>query len=301
MTDALYHYSAKVWLALVKSAAAWPPGTRNRMAKLAAFVLWHAVPSRRHITLTNLRLCFPEKSEKEREALARRCYFCLARAAIDHGTLFKGTKEEVQKLVEFSPNVQKVLLNAENRPLIIVSPHFCGLDAAGIALNTVVRGIGIYQKQTNDVWDKAVLEGRKRFSDPVLIQKNADGSGLDLRKILRAMREGLPFYYLPDMDYGIKNAIFVDFFGVPAATIDMVGRLARVSKAKVIFCATEMRESGYYLHLSDIWEDFPSGDPRADTERVTRETEKWIRKFPEQYMWTHRRFKTRPEGEKSVY
>lgn len=287
---------SRAWVRIVRSFRHLPMPARWGLARCAAAIFWQAVPKRRHVILTNLRLCFPELSEDERIRLARRVYVRLARAAIDHGTLWTGTKEEVQALVKFEG--LEHILNRENRPIIVVSPHFAGLDAAGIVLNTYVRGVSLYQKQSNPVWDKALLEGRLRFSNPVLIAKTGDN---DLRTVMKHIREGLPFYYLPDMDHGARNSIFVPFFGVKAATIPMVSRLARVMRAKVVWCIATMTEDGYRVEISAPLENFPTKDPEADTMRLNKELEAYIRRHPDQYLWVHRRFKTRPEGEPSVY
>lgn len=269
---------------------------KEGMAKMTACILWFAVSKRRHVIRTNLGLCFPELSRQERDALARRVYVRLARAALDHGMLWEGSKEEVQAFVTVEG--LENLLESNDQPTILVAPHFAGLDAAGIALNTYVRGVSLYQKQSNEVWDKALYEGRKRFSDPVLIAKS---NASDLRPVLRAMKAGLPFYYLPDMDHGAKNSIFVPFFGVEAATLPMVSRLARLTHARVLWCIATMTEKGYRIIISKPWENFPTADYEADTLRQNRELEEWIRAYPDQYMWLHRRFKTRPEGKPSVY
>ncbi len=287
---------SRVWVRIVRSFRHLPMPARRAMARCAAAVFWVAIPKRRHVTLTNLRLCFPELSESERVRIARSLYVRLARAAIDHGTLWTGSAEEIRSLVRFTG--LEHLLDPANRPIIVVSPHFVGLDAAGIALNTYVRGVSLYQRQKNPVWDKALLEGRLRFSNPVLIAKSGDN---DLRAVMKSMREGLPFYYLPDMDHGRRNSIFAPFFGVSAATIPMVSRLARVTRAKVIWCIATMTESGYSVELSAPFENFPTSDPEADTRRLNEELERYIRRHPDQYFWVHRRFKTRPEGEPSVY
>lgn len=287
---------SRCWVSIVRSFRWLPMSARRGLAGVAGAVFWAAVPKRRHVILTNLRLCFPEKTEEERVRLAKRVYRRLARAAIDHGTLWTASAEELQRFVTFTG--LEHLLNDENRPVIVVSPHFCGLDAAGIALNTYVRGVSLYQKQSNAVWDKALLEGRLRFSNPVLIAKTGDK---DLRAVMKAMREGLPFYYLPDMDHGRRNSIFVPFFGISAATIPMVSRLARVTRAKVMWCIATMTDEGYSVELSAPLENFPTADPEADTRRINAELEARIRQHPDQYLWVHRRFKTRPEGEPSVY
>ena len=290
-------FFARLWIRLVRRMKGLSMPARERLTRVVARVLWTAVPKRRHIIETNLRVCFPEMSETERRALARRVYVRLARAAIDHGTLWEADQEEIRRFVTFE-GLENLLEEAKTGPVIVVAPHFAGLDAAGIALNTYVRGVSLYQKQSNPAWDEAVLAGRKRFSDPILIAKS---NASDLRPVLRAMKEGLPFYYLPDMDHGIKNSIFVPFFGVQAATLPMVSRLARVTRAKVIWCIATMTEKGYHVILSKPWENFPTADYEADTLRVTQELEEWIRAYPDQYLWVHRRFKTRPEGEPSIY
>lgn len=288
---------SRFWVAVVKSLRYASPRFRARLARAAGSLMWSVLARRRRVALTNLRLCFPDKTEKEREAMARSTFVHLARAALDHGVLWAGSRQDIENLVKFE-GVENITQNA-HEPLIVISPHFVGLDAAGIGLNLHVRGCSLYQKQSNPVWDKAALEGRLRFSNPVLIAKT--GGGQDLKQVLRAMREGLPFYYLPDMDHGAKNSIFVPFFGVPAATVPMASRLAQIMKARVVMCIAEMTDEGYVIHISKPWEDFPSSDVQADTRRITAELERWIEKFPDQYLWTHRRFKTRPEGESSVY
>lgn len=150
------------WVQLVKSFRYLSMPMRWRLARVAAAVLWFAVPKRRRVILRNLELCFPELSRTERESLAKRVYVRLARAAIDHGTLWCGSAEDVRSLVHF--HGIEHLLNPENRPVIVVSPHFAGLDAAGIALNTYVRGVSLYQTQSNPVWDEALLKGRLRLA-----------------------------------------------------------------------------------------------------------------------------------------
>ena len=296
--QSVLNFFSYIWLAVVDMMVNWSPAARNRAAGMVAWLFWHIVPKRRKVALTNLKLCFPQWDDEKREQVAKRCFFRLARAALDHSVLWKGSAEQVRNFVSFDEGVIERIVNMDNRPLIVIAPHFAGLDASGIGLNLYVRGVSVYQRQSNPVWDKAAFDGRKRFSDPILIAK---GTHHDLRPIIRAMRQGLPFYYLPDMDHGRRNSIFVPFFGVDAATLPMASRLAKLTDAKVIMLMAEMTDDGYQVHATDLWENFPTDDYEADTLRVTQELEKWIRKYPDQYMWTHRRFKTRPEGAPSLY
>lgn len=290
---------SRFWVAVVKSLRHVPMPVRNCIAGVLAWAMWVALSDRRHVTLTNLKLCFPDLSQTQRNKLAKKTYQRLARAALDHGVLWAGSREDISAMVKFEGLENLTKLSQNNQPVIVIAPHFIGLDAAGIAFNLHVRGCSLYQRQSNPVWDEAALAGRLRFADPVLIPKT--GHGNDLKTVIHAIRQGLPFYYLPDMDHGRKNSIFVPFFGTPAATVPMASRLAKVTKATVIFCVAEMTDDGYLIHVSEAWENFPTEDFEADTRYVTQQLEHWIEKLPDQYLWTHRRFKTRPEGEPSVY
>jgi KDO2-lipid IV(A) lauroyltransferase len=183
-----------------------------------------------------------------------------------------------------------------NRPLIIVAPHFVGLDAGGLRLSTSVRGITVYSRQKNPVWDDWLYRIRARFG-VILVARQ----GADMRRVIRAVKEGTPLYYLPDMDLGAANSVFVPFFGVQAATIPMVSRIARMVGARVVMAVTEMTGDGYVLHVEPPWTGFPGASVEEDTARMNRELERWVLKMPDQYLWTHKRFKTRPPGEPSIY
>ena len=159
--------------------------TRERFGAVIAWILWWAIPKRRHVALTNLRLCFPDWTEEKRVRIAKQNYRNMGRAALDHAVLWKGTKEELQAMVKFEG--LDLVTDTDNRPLIVVSPHFLGLDAAGITFNTYVRGVSLYQTQSNKAWDKAELDGRLRFCNPILIAKTGH---FDLRPVIRAMRDG---------------------------------------------------------------------------------------------------------------
>jgi KDO2-lipid IV(A) lauroyltransferase len=141
-----------------------------------------------------------------------------------------------------------------------------------------------------------VRQGRERFGKARLFSRQ-DG----IRPILRALKDGVPFFYLPDMDFGARDSVFVPFFGVPAATITGVSRLAKLSHAVVVPVIARQTEQGYEGEFFPAWENFPSGDEVADARRLNEFIETQVRTQVPQYLWTHRRFKTRPEGETSFY
>lgn len=287
---------ARIWIALINSTANWKQSSRTRLANVFGDLLWWLIAPRRRVTLANLKACFPDWSHEQRVAVARQCFRNIARGALDHSVLWQGSAERLRDYVRVEGLA--IAEDSANRPLIMIAPHFAGLDAGGIRFNLVQRGVSIYQKQSNPTWDAWLLKGRQRFNDPVLVAKSDKN---DLRPVIRALRDGLPFYYLPDMDHGIANSVFVPFFGVPAATVPMVSRLAKLTGAKVVMAVTEMTEDGYVLHFGEPWADFPTDSVEADTERMNREIERWVLKMPDQYLWTHRRFKTRPAGSPSIY
>jgi len=249
---------------------------------------------RRKVALTNLRLCFPEKSEAEREELARRHFLAFSRAVLDRTLGWWASKERLERII----SIQGVehLNDPEGRPIIMLSPHFVGLDAGATRISMFVRGCSVYSNQKNPVFNKLLYDGRIRFTDAVLLSRQ-DG----MRKIIKAMKDGYKFYYLPDMDFGPKDSIFVPFFGVPAATIPGVSRLARLTGAKVVACITRQVADGYEVEVMPPWEDFPGESVEADTEYVNRFIESQVLRMPEQYFWLHKRFKTRPPGEKRFY
>ena len=287
---------ARLWIGLINTTAHWSVAARARVAGAVGDLLWLLIRPRRRIALANLRACFPQMPETERHTLGRRLFRNIARGALDHSVLWRGSREEVERLVRVEG--AEHLADPANRPLILLAPHFVGLDAGGLRVNTLVRGVSIYAKQSNAAWDAQLLAGRQRFNEPVLIPRRG---AAELKSVIRAMKEGLPLYYLPDMDLGATNSIFVPFFGVTAATIPMVSRLARVIGARVVMAVTEMTNDGYVLHLEAPWHDFPGASIDQDTERMNREIERWVLRMPDQYLWTHKRFKTRPPGLPSIY
>lgn len=294
--SALNQFISRIGVRVVESMHSWKQSSRTRVAQWLTPLGMLILKRRYRIAMRNLEVCFPEWSEEKRRTVARGVFKNLIRAALDHSVLAKGSRKDVQDMVKFTGKEEFIRLCKEG-PVILVSPHFVGLDAGGIGINTFIRGSSLYQTQTNPVWDKWAYDTRKRFSDPVLISKGPSA----IKECIRAIRTPLPFYYLPDMDHGERNSIFVPFFGVQAATLPMVSKLAKLTGAKVIWSIAETTDEGYTMHLSAPLKNFPTSDVYADTLRLNQELEQFILAHPDQYLWTHRRFKTRPEGEPSIY
>jgi len=257
-------------------------------------VLFLLARERRQVTLTNLGLCFPHMSPAEKSALARRHFMAFGRSILELGLWWWAPPARIRRLVRLEGSEK--LAAYRDRPVILLVPHFVGLDAGGIRLSLEYNMVAVYAHQKNRVFEAAMIRGRLRFGDGVAVSRQEG-----IKKALRTMMQGRFFCYAPDMDYGPKESVFVPFFGVQTATITGLGRLARLSGATVIPFVTRMESGGYVATVGEPWTNFPGDGGVGDARRMNAFIEAEVLKSPEQYYWLHKRFKTRPPGEKGVY
>ncbi len=258
-------------------------------------LLFRLARRRRHVALVNLRLCFPEWSEAERTGVARRSFVAFAQSFIDRAWVWHASDAVVRQRIRLVGAVDEL---RKPEAAVLFAPHFYGMDAGGAAIMQQAVRIGgsIYSPQSSAATDAWVRAGRERFGDVVLINRR-DG----VKPVIKSLREGRYLYLLPDMDLGPEESIFAPFFGVPAATVPSLSRLARLGRARVVPTVTRMTPTGYEVQVHPAWQGYPSDDVEADTALMNHRLEDWIRAMPEQYYWVHKRFKTRPAGEPSVY
>jgi len=262
-------------------------------AAVGALFYW-LIPERRHVTRVNLAKCFPQMPPQERERLARAHFRAFCRAMVEHGILWWSPRERIERLVRLEG--LEHLRAFDGRPLILFAPHFVGLDAALQRLSLEFPVAMMYARQKNPLFERVLYEGRTRFGGRMFPRQAGIKEGL------RVIAEGIRFYYLPDLDYGMKRAVFVPFFGVPAATVTGLSYIARESGAAVVPCVTRMLpEGGYVARFWPAWRDFPGPSEAADTRRMMAFIEERVLEMPEQYHWLHKRFKTRPAGEAGFY
>jgi len=259
---------------------------------------WWLVRSRRKVALRNLALCLPELSDQQRHNIARENFALVGRGLLEHGLSWYASRERLTRLIHVEGDV--ALADRSERPVMWLVPHFIALDIAGVAVQLFQSRpvMSVYQPQRNPAFDAAILRGRLRFGGGKLFSRFDS-----VRTLMRLVREGYGFFNLPDMDFGERDAAFVPFFGVPAATLLAPSRLARALDMVVQPVVAELlpRGRGYRVRFLEPLADFPSDDPYADTERMNRWIEQEVRRLPEQYLWVHKRFKTRPPGEPSLY
>ncbi len=268
------------WLPLRLQAA-----IGNALGWLAAMLPGH----RKRTALKNLQLCFPEKSSAEHRRLLVQNFQASARAALEHGLLIWASASRLEKLIRIEGREH---LDAQHgQPVILLAPHFVGLDMGGVRLSTRTKVVSMFSRSRNAVVDHYFLRLRQRFTEAVLASRHEG-----IRPLIKTIQAGLPFYYLPDQDFGRRESIFVPFFGIPAATLPTLSRLAKISRARVVPAVTRQLPGGqgYVLTFYPAWEDYPGSDIVADARRMNAFIEDRIREMPAQYLWTHRRFKTRP-------
>jgi KDO2-lipid IV(A) lauroyltransferase len=263
-------------------------------------LLYRLARSRRRVARRNLELCLPELAPAEREDIVRRNFRWMARSLLERGILWYASAARLRRLIRVEGDVKF----AEAHPAIPVmwlAPHFVGLDIAGSTTQLhQSRGVcSIYQKQSNEVFDRAVLAGRGRFGQGAIFSRHEKA----LRLIRGIGRHGWAFFNLPDMDFGAAEAAFVPFFGVPAATLLAPSRMAHSLGMTVqpVIAAILPGGRGYLVRYLDPWTDWPTDDPVADAARMNAWIETEVRRNPTQYLWMHRRFKTRPPGEPPLY
>jgi len=267
-------------------------GIGNLLGSLAA-----ALPlKRRRVAETNLRLCFPEQSDAERARWMRANFRASARAALEHTILWWGSAARVQRLVRLEHPER--ILGDGRRPVIWLAPHFVGLDMGGIRLSMEKTGVSMYVRALNPVMDRLLLHSRTRFTESILVARHEG-----IKPVIRALKTGHPFYYLPDQDQGRNESVFVPFFGIATATVAALPRLAKVTNAQIVPVTTRQlpRGGGYVTTIHPAWENYPTDDLEADVARMNRWIEDRVREMPEQYLWLHRRFKTRPPGDPNPY
>lgn len=268
----------------------------GRLGEGIGTLLFATVRSRREITLTNLRLCLPQLSETERKSIAKQHFQAYARSILERSILWWASEARLRKLIRIEPGVPLAAIAAD--PTILLCPHFVGLDVAGVAVMLESTLCSIYTQQQNLAFDHALRQGRSRFR-PVQLFARSQG----VKPIIRALRQHIPYFMLPDMDFGAKDAEFVPFFGIPAATLTAPARLAASTGAKIIpVIATYLPDyQGWQVKFYPAWENYPGDDMIAATRQMNAFIEQRILEAPAEYFWAHKRFKTRPPGVPSVY
>jgi len=277
-------------LLLTQWLAVLPLSWVRALGWLMGMLLYLVVASRRHVVDTNLRLCFPAWSAAQRRRQTLMCFVYFAQAWLDRGWLWYASPHLTLKRVKLVGAVHELDGNA---PTLIFTPHFVGMDAGWVALTQQLnrKFMTIYARQTNAVVDAWILKGRQRFGTGRPFDRT-----LGFKPVLAGLRAGEPLCLLPDMNYEPNESLFVPFYGVPAATIPSLSRVAKLGRAKVIVMVSRITATGYDVEISPAWVNYPTDDLEADTALMNLRLQGYIDKTPAQYYWVHKRFKDAPPG-----
>lgn len=270
----------------------------GRIGKGAGSITFMLMRRRRHITLTNLKLCLPHLTQTERLQLARAHFQGYARSILERGILWWASPERLRRLICIEPAVP--MQQIATQPTILLCPHFVCLEVAGVAITMAGPACSIYTRQRNKLFDEALRKGRLRFTPDA---SNLLARDAGVKPIIRKMKSGRPFLMLPDMDFGARESVFVPFFGIPAATLTAPARLTSATQGQLIPVVTRFLPNyqGWKVIFYPPWDDYPGTDLEAATRRMNAFIEERVLEAPSEYFWSHKRFKTRPPGMPGFY
>ncbi|MBI5613135.1 MAG: lysophospholipid acyltransferase family protein [Gammaproteobacteria bacterium] len=287
------------WLGLgvLRIAALLPLPLSWLLGSALGQILYYLHGPRRRIARRNIAACFPALDAAAQRRLARGHFRALGAASLTPGIGWWASDERLRRLIRYR---NRDLLDAAltgKRPVILLAPHFIGLEMGGMRISQDYAVVSMYKRAKNALFDRYMRRGRERYG-VVMVERNAE-----LRPMIRLLRAGRLFYYLPDQDPGRRGSVFAPFFGIPTATVTALARIAKLADAAVIPCFTRQLPygRGYEIIFHPPLADFPSGDELADATRMNQAIEEGVREMPAQYFWVHKRFKTRPENAPAFY
>jgi KDO2-lipid IV(A) lauroyltransferase len=290
------HWPTWALLGMLRAAARLPAPVTAAAGSALGLLLYALHAPRRRVAQTNIARCFPELGARERRRLARRHFRVLGASTLEVAVAWWASPARLRRHTRVRGRAHLEAALGAKRNVILLAPHFVGLETGGIRLSLETPLVAVFDFFRNPVLHAVVPRARARFGLK-LVANNQSFTAL-----VRALKSGIPLYYLPDQDAGRRNSVFAPFFGVPAATFTTLARLARMTDAVVIPCATYRRARGRYeIVFYPPLADFPGGDALADATRMNAAIEQAVRAHPEQYFWVHKRFKTRPPGEPPFY
>jgi len=287
------------WLALLflRTVALLPLPLIWFIGAVLGTLLYFVMSGRRHITLTNIRRCFPGLATAAHRRLARAHFRAFTQAALATPIAWWGSAKRLKRLVCMPGQEHLERAVAEKKPVILLVAHFVAIEIGGVALAPDHFVIDLYKRPRNIFFDYLIRARRRRFGG--LLVERREG----IKPVIRGIKKGGVFFYLSDQDQGRDGAVFAPFFGIPTATLTALSRLAQLTGAVVIPAQAKQLPwgKGYEFSFQPPLDNFPTDDVLADTTRMNQIIEVAVREMPEQYFWSHRRFKTRPEGEGPFY
>lgn len=263
---------------------------------VVGFLAYHLARSRRHITEVNIGKCFPQLSAEAQRALVRENFVHTGMGAVEIALPWLNPSRDLADRFKIEGVEHLHAAHELGNGIVLVGAHYTTIDITSQPLGALGFVDVMYRRNKNPVWEDLQYNGRKAFFNGVVERS-------DMRQILKRLKQGRAMWYAADQDYGIKHSVFAPFFGIDTATITVSSRLASKNQSAVLMLHQfrDLERKTWTLKFTPMLENFPSGDDLADATRLNAMLEAEVQSVPAQYLWMHRRFKTRPAGERSFY
>ncbi len=294
-------HSPRYWLSwvgvgVIALIARLPYSLLLRLGRVLGWLTARLPGERRRVAQRNLELCLPQSDATARARLLRAALGDLGMMLVEFAFAWMGSARALARVPCTITGIEHLeACRARGQGVLLVGAHFSHLELCARLVSQRFRIAGMYRTMDDPVFDRSVLRARLGYAEAMFRKE-------DLRGSVKHLKRGGVLWYAPDQDMRGKDSVFVPFFGVAAATITATHHLARLSGAAVIpFFHRRLPRGGYALRLEAPLENFPSTDVVADTARVNAAIERMVVEAPAQYLWVHKRFKTRPPGEPAIY
>ncbi len=295
-------YHPRYWGAWVSVAALFVVGRLPRkmimaIGSMVGRLFYLLNKKRRHYALVNLEICFPHWPVEKRRQVVVDHFRNYGQTFVDLGMLWSLSEETLQKYIQISGISNWYQAIAENQSVIIITPHMTATDMAGTLLSSRSPMCAMMKNMKNPLLNHYVVKGRSRFGLKLFNREQG------IRKLVRCLNKKITCLYIPDQDFGENASMFVPFFGTPAATLTTLGRISRMTNAVVLplFAHLDSETGVYHVTINKPLVNFPTNNAYTDARTMNAVFENVILKAPEQYMWTLRWFKTRPNNEPVPY
>jgi len=293
-------YGPRFWptwvlLAFFRLCALLPVSVNLAIGRFIGFLFYHLAPSRRRIAATNIALCFPEMGSQAQQKMVRQVIRNCGISIMESAMALWGQADKLRDRHQIEGMEHLAAVQARDQGVILLGCHFTTMDPAGRAFGFHAKPDLLYRKDPNPLLAYALITAREQYLGSAIVFS-------DTRQLIKNLRQKHIVWYAPDQDYGKDNSVFAPFFGIQAATIVATARIAQLGRAAVVPYAHYREDNGHYkLVFGAPLDNFPCGDDVVDATRINKIIEDMVRVMPDQYLWVHRRFKTRPPGEPGFY
>lgn len=265
------------------------------LGRIVGWISYYAAKSRRKIIQRNIELCFPELDNKSQKKLIKQNFSAMGMAIFEVIIAWYMPQKQLEKHLVYEGLENLKAFEESGYGALLLTLHMTPLELGGRAISFKTKVRGMYRPHENEYYEHVQYQGRYEQSGLEPITRD------ETRRMIKLLRAGDLIWYAPDQNYGSTDHVFIPFFGVKALTITATSTLCRVGKAKALPYYVVRKKNKYHIIILPMLENFPTKDLEADTLRINEMFEDWIQKAPEQYLWAHRRFKTRPKGEPDLY